>query len=258
MAFTIDASWAAGLLFAMSRMAGFTIASPVFGKAIPPIGRFVLVLAMSMWLVGIAPPITSGELGLGDLLGSAFGNVAIGVLLALVSGMIFYLFEVAGGLIDMMSGLQLASVFDPTMGHQVGVFARLFHMTALSIFFVLGGDRIMIGGLARSLDVVPLTGGFEISGGMGTAMVEMLGTLLMAGIEVAAPVLVALFLAEVVLGIASRFSPQTNVFILGMPMKLLIALAVTGGLFALFPGTVDATIARMLSAFSDAAGFLAP
>lgn len=256
MSFTIDASWAAGLLFAMSRMAGFVVASPIFSKALPPVARVAFVLAVSLWFAGIAP--MDGDLGLGDLLGSAFSNVAVGVVLAVASGVIFYLFEVAGGLVDMMSGLQIAQVFDPTTGQNAAIFARFFHMTALTVFLATGGHAMLIRGLHRSLEVVPLSGGFAFSGGLAEQLLSSAGSLLVAGIEIAAPALVALFLAEIVLAIAARFSPQTNVFILGMPIKILVALVTTGSIVALFPGAVDATVGRMGGAFSDALKILAP
>lgn len=256
MSFTIDASWAAGLLFAMSRMAGFVVASPIFSKTLPAAARLAFALAVSLWFAGSAPP--AGDLGVADLIGSAFSNVAVGVVLAVASGILFYLFETAGGLIDMMSGLQIAQVFDPTTGRDAAVFGRFFHMTALTIFLSTGGDGMLIRGLHRSLEAVPLTGGFGFSGGLAEQLLASTGTLLLAGIEVAAPALVALFLAEIVLAIAARFSPQTNVFILGMPIKILVALVTSGTVLALFPGAVDATIGRMGGAFSDALRILAP
>ena len=45
--------------------------------------------------------------------------------------------------------------------------------------------------------------------------------MLVAAVEMAMPALAALFVAEVVLGIASRFAPQANIFLLGLPAKVI-------------------------------------
>jgi flagellar biosynthetic protein FliR len=243
----IDASWAAGFLFGLARMGGFVVASPIYSKSLPVIGRFAMTLALGLWM---AKPVT-GHITLGTIVTSTFVNVAVGLILAFVTGLVFHLFEVAGSALDLNAGLSMAQIFDPTSGSHAGVFGRLFRMVALAIFLVIGGDRMLIHGLGLSTNLVPLTGDISLAPGIGRMVVDSVGTFLLAGIELAAPALVALFLAEIALGIAARFAPQANVFLIGIPIKLLITLAVVGPLMLLFPAHVGNVAESMIRTMSS-------
>jgi flagellar biosynthetic protein FliR len=81
---------------------------------------------------------------------------------------------------------------------------------------------------------------------------------MLAAIELVAPALAALVLAEIALGLTARFVPQVNVFLLGLPGKLLITFAVLGAVIALFPGTVQGAIDTMLDTFGGLLHALGP
>lgn len=243
----IDAGWALGLVFGIARMAGFVVSSPLYSRAFPPLARVCMTLALGLWVARDL----SGPVTLSTLVNGAVANVAVGVVLGLVSGALFFMFGVAGNVLDFTSGLALAQIFDPNSGNHSAVFGRLFHMLALVIFFAVGGDRLLLEGLGRSVELVPLAGGVNLeAASLGRGFVEIVGTLLLAGIELAAPALAALFLAEVALGIAARFAPHANVFIVGISVKLLITLVVVGPMLLLFPGQVAAAGGRMAETMS--------
>lgn len=247
MVLPLDPGWAAGLLLALSRTAGFAAASPVFARALPPAGRVLFALAASL---ALARPV-EGELSLGSLAGSAAMNVAVGLVLAFATGMILHLFDVAGEVLDVSSGLASARILDPVTRLDVGVFTRLFRMTSLAVLLAIGGDRLLVRALARSVEAVPLTGRMSVGPAIGEGLVTSLGALLVAGLELAAPALGALFLAEVALGVAARFAPQANVFLLGLSVKVLLALATLGVVLTLFPGAVRGAVETMLRISGD-------
>ncbi len=229
----LETAWAAGFLFALCRTASFAAASPLVARALPPVGRVLLALAGALLLV---QPVT-GDLTVPHLLTWAGANVAVGLALGFVSGIGLWLFQVAGEILDAGSGLAMARTLDPLARVEVGVLGRLFQMTALALLFALGGDRLLLAGLARSAEALPLWGAPSLPSGVGDAVLASVSSLMVAGLELAAPVLGALVLTELVLALGARLAPQANVFLLGLSVKVALTIALLGIALALFPGT---------------------
>ena len=246
MDFGVDAEWVTGMLLASIRVAGFVVASPIF-KSIPAVGRTALVLVLGYAFT--EPVAEAGDLG--TLLVAGFTNAVIGLGLGFLTGLIFYVFTIAGSLIDFTSSLSAASIFDPMAGSQVTVFGRMFNILGLALFFLLGGDRMLVSGLGISFDTVGVTGSLSLSGSLGETALTLLGRMMIAAIELAMPALAALFIAEVVLGIAARFAPQSNVFLIGLPVKIFAALASVSAVLLLVPETMDGVLNIVQETFRE-------
>jgi flagellar biosynthetic protein FliR len=232
--FVVNADWVAGMLVAAIRVAGFVIISPMF-KPLPKLGRTALVLVLGYTF---AQPLTgSGDLAV--LLTAGFTNAVVGLTLGFLTGIIFYLFTVGGSLIDFTSSLSVAQVFDPISADRVTIFGRIFNVMAVALFLVLGGDRLLVAGFGVSFDAIPLGGTIALSGGLGDVALNLMGRMLIGAVEMAMPALAALFIAEIVLGIAARFAPQSNVFLIGLPIKLFAALASVGAVLLLVPDSIN-------------------
>jgi len=242
--FVINADWVAGMLLASIRVAGFVIASPIL-KGFPATGRMVLVLVLGYTF---ADPIAgSGDIAM--LITGGFTNAVVGLTLGFMTGIIFYLFTVGGSLIDFTSSLSAAAIFDPVSNNQVTIFGRIFNMMAIAMFLVLGGDRLLVAGMGLSFEAVGITGGISLSGGLADVALELMGRMMLGAIEMAMPALAALFIAEVVLGIAARFAPQSNVFLIGLPVKLFAAFASISAVLLLVPETLDGVMGIVQDTF---------
>jgi flagellar biosynthetic protein FliR len=169
----------------------------------------------------------------------------VGLVLAFISGLPFYAFDVAGNVVELGAGLASAQILDPSGDHTSGVLVNMFNMTALAILMVVGGDRLMVRGLALSIQAVPLAGVARMPSGLATMVMDSLGALMVSGVALAAPVLAAIFLADLALAALARFAPQTNAFVIGLPLKLLISLMLLGAIVAIFPGAVQQVLAAM-------------
>lgn len=237
----LDPGWAIGLLLAQLRVAAFVVAAPQVGSAVPLPGRLAFTLAMGLALtspVAVVPDVP-GLIALGLV------NAVVGGTLGFIVGVAFQLFAVAGSLVDVTAATSIATVFDPTRGEQGAVFSRLFNIAGLTLFYVAGGLALLVGTLGWSLRAVPLDGSLALQPGISTVVLDLVQMLMVAGFELALPVLGALFLIEIVLGLASRFAPTANVFLLGMPAKVGVAMVVSITSVALFPafmaGLLDTT-----------------
>ena len=242
---SVEAGWAVGLLLAVTRVAAFAVASPVLSHALPLPGRVAAVLAIGWFL---AEPV-SPDLTLEELLAAGVTNAVIGGALGFLTGALFHMFATAGGIIDFVSGLAIAQVLDPNQGTRASVFGRLFGLSGLAMFYVTGGLQLVAGGLTLSVRALPLDGSISANPDLAQLSADHTGRLLLAATELALPVLAALFLVEVVLGIASRFAPQANVFLLGLPAKLFVALSTVTVATLLFPEAMSGATDSMQRTF---------
>ncbi|HVL99745.1 MAG TPA: flagellar biosynthetic protein FliR [Egibacteraceae bacterium] len=243
----LDPAWAAGLVLSITRVAAFAVASPMLARVVPLPGRLATILAVGLFLS--AP--MEGPLTLAALLGAGAVNAAVGATLGYLTGVLFHMFAVAGGVVDVVSGLSVAQVIDPTRGEQGAVFSRLFNLTGLAVFFVAGGLELLVRGLSMSVEVVALDGALAGSSALLDVAARQTSRLMLVGAELALPVVSALFIVEVVLGLASRFAPQANVFLLGLPAKLLIALSMVSVALLLFPEAMDGLLRATAGTFTD-------
>ena len=232
----VDAGWAVGIVLALTRAAAFAVTSPIIGRAIPATGRLAFVLAVALGMADRVEGVTE----FGDLVAAAAVNAAIGGALGFVTGIVLHLFTAAGGIVDVVSGLSLATVFDPMQGDQGGVFGRLFHLTAVTMFLVGGGLVLLVGGLVGSTRILPLGAALAPQPGLTGIVVELVAQMVRSAVELALPVVGILLMLELALGLASRFAPQANVFLLGMPAKIFAAITVVGASWVLFPDAVTA------------------
>lgn len=228
---SIDPQWAAGLFLALTRVGGFVVASPLISPSIPRTGRLAFTVAIG---VSLAAPVDAVD-SVARLLGSALVNVALGVALGWLTGVVFMLFSVAGRVVDFGSGLALSQVLDPMTGDQSAVFGRLFPLTALTLFIVSGGLPVLVSGLDRSVRAIPLDGRIVVDPDLLDLGIAQVSELMRTGVELALPLSATLLVAEVLLGLAGRFVPKFNVFLLGLPAKIWISLAVLMLLVLQFP-----------------------
>lgn len=226
-----------GYLLALIRASAWLVISPPFSTRMVPaqvkIGfAAALALALGPHLAEQAVP-----LEVGPLVTAALLQVFAGLALGFVAQLLFSAVQAAGGLVDMFSGLQMASMFDPMNATQTTVFGRFYQLLATTILFASGGHVLLVQGFLTSFEAAPLTS-FDL-GLIAATLTSQLGTFLVAAIEIAAPLLAALFLADVATGLLARAAPQMNVFVVGMPLKVLLTLALAGVALPLLPSAVE-------------------
>lgn len=183
--------------------------------------------------------------------GAFFGAVVLEIVTGLALGFLVYLVfaavQSAGSLIDLFSGFQLAQGFDPQMMINGAQFTRFMQMAALALLFSSDGYQMVIGGLTGSFAALPLAGGLDLAQPV-QAMTGALTGMFLAAVQIAGPLLVVLFLADVGLGLLTRVAPALNAFSLGFPLKIFMTLALAGFLFLALPRIVSSLAEQAASA----------
>ena len=239
MEISLDPGWATGLALASTRVAAFAVASPIYTRILPGVGRIALVLVLGLFF---SHPVVIPDVY--GLIAAGLINAVIGVALGFLTGILFHVFQVAGGVLDFSSGLSVSGVLDPMTGHQDTVFGRIFGVAAGAIFLALGGDQLLIVGLGRSVDAIPLDGVPSIHAGLADLAVSLLGKMTLAAVELAFPAVAAVFLVELAPGLANRMVPQLNAFLVGMPIKIIVSLLVVAVMVLAVPSLMDGVISE--------------
>jgi flagellar biosynthetic protein FliR len=112
----------------------------------------------------------------------------------------------------------------------------------LMIFLAIGGDAWMLRGLARTFTLVPLTRGPKLNS-LAAGALQSFGAIFTSAIEVAAPAMLALLITDVAFGMVSRVVPQLNVFAVGFPVKVGVALLVVAATLPFLGGWMSDQVA---------------
>ncbi|OPY67151.1 MAG: Flagellar biosynthetic protein FliR [Syntrophorhabdaceae bacterium PtaU1.Bin034] len=151
-------------------------------------------------------------------------EVLIGFSIGFFVRVLLSMASAAGELVSMQSGLSFARSMDPTMMTQTTVLEQFQGLLAIMIFLGIDGHLTLLKSLSVSLKEVP-PGSVSIKPALFKYMIDVVGKLFGASLKICAPVVVTLFLVDIVLGILARMIPQVNVFIEGASIKILVALA---------------------------------
>lgn len=235
----IDFTWLEATALACVRITAFLVVAPPFSHTMIPM-RIRAMLGAGLALA-VSPVVTDGyhRLDTGGFLLALAGQALTGALLGFLVMILFGAIQGAGHLVDTFGGFQMAQAFDPGMALNGAQFTRLFQMTAIVLLFASDGYQLVLGGLFRSFDAVPVTGMIDL-GRPVEAVTGAVGQMMLSAVQIAGPLLIVLFLADVGLGLITRVAPALNAFAMGFPIKIGLTLVLVGFVYAALPGIVGA------------------
>jgi flagellar biosynthetic protein FliR len=231
--------WFLGLALAVARSAALVSFCAFVPRTIPGLGRIALALAVG---IVIAQPVLDANMTSVDLVVAAVTNIVIGAVLGWFLGLLASMFQVAGTVVDMTSGVSLGSVFDPDAGSTPGPFSRFYTLSAQALIIAGGGLTALFQVAWVSTKAVALDGHLSNLGVLGSAATSRVDLMFRKGVELALPVAAVLFVSELAFGLLSRLAPQINMFLIALPVKTLMALSMLGTACVVFPRYADQAI----------------
>lgn len=205
------------------RVVGLFTFVPVFANAsIPGNVKVLLGLAVTVCIWNVIP-IPKIQLGLVPILLGVIGELSVGMLIGILTNLIFTGIQTGAHLISQQMGLSMAAVYDPMFDQQSTVVEQLAFWLTLMIFFGMGGERVLINTLVASFTSVPLGQGLDPAI-MLQSTIAALTTAFMLAAKVGAPALVVFMLATLVSGFVGRSMPQVNIMSIGLGLNLLIGM----------------------------------
>jgi flagellar biosynthetic protein FliR len=196
----------------------------LFGKPVP---RVVLVGASATLAVfaypylvpATPPPLPDDFLYLIMLyMKEAFYGFAIGFSVSVL----FNAFQSVGQMIDNQRGVAIARMVIPQLGQQASLSGMLLFQFALVLYLTFGGHRVFLEGFFMSFKALPILQ-FPTAGPGMFALIELLskmaGMIFVVSLQLAGPVIIAILLVDIIMGIANRIAPQINVWEMSFNVK---------------------------------------
>lgn len=240
----IDPGLLAGFLLALVRTSAWVAVTPPFSNGAIP-GRVKVLLAAGL-SVSVAPQLDYDPsiYEIPNFLAAVAYQTITGLALGFVVYLVFAVVQAAGELIDLQAGFSAAQLYDPFTQAAATPIGRLYQLVALAILFAINGHLLLVRGFLRSFEAAPL-GGVDFDR-MSVVVTSNLGNFLVSAMEIAAPLLAALFLAEIVLGMLTKAAPQVNILQIGFIAKILMALLMVGLAMPLLPEVIRSLTDRSI------------
>lgn len=217
-------------ILVLTRLSTLLMAMPAIGVGIPRRVRAFLAFLLTVLLLPSVAGIGEAESlptidNLIDLTIAIAREALIGLLIGATVQLIITGLQLGGEAITSTGGMQLGDAVDPTSSASMPSIARLVGMLVTAIMLAIGGHRIVLNLLLESFEAMP-AGHVEFRSSMMTLVVDQLSAGMSAGLRVAAPVIAALLLSNLVTGLISRTLPQINVLAIGLSINALAMLIV--------------------------------
>ncbi len=220
-------AWIGAFLWPLARILALIASAPVIGNPSVParvkIGLGVLVTAVVSPLVpaasGVAPASATGLLILAQ-------QVMIGLAMGFAMQVVFQASEFAGEIIGLQMGLGFATLYDYSIPGQVPVVGQYLGVIVSLVFLAIDGHLLLVSSLAesfRALPIAPLTAPEGLR-----ALVDWASAVFSYGLALSLPLLAALLITNIALGVLSRAAPQLNLFAVGFPATILIGMLMLG------------------------------
>ncbi|SER06730.1 flagellar biosynthetic protein FliR [Gracilibacillus ureilyticus] len=148
----------------------------------------------------------------------------IGLMLGLIAYIILSAIQIAGGFIDFQMGFAIANVVDPQTGAQSPLIGQYFYVIAIIFLLLVDGHHLLINGLFYSFEIIPIDSLVSLNN--LSFILRTFSQMFVIAFQLSIPVVGCLFLVDVALGIMARTVPQLNVFVVGLPLKILVSFLV--------------------------------
>lgn len=224
---------------ALTRVMAILVQVPLFGSEIVPNQvKIGLGVVLTMIVLPWNPiPADAAAVPWLAFTGLILRELIIGFLAGFAAALTFGAFQMTGKLIDMSSGFGAGQVFNPAMSEAGGTLDQFFILVVMLYFMLTNGHHVFLLGMQDTFQLLPLNQPLpEIN---PEALLRMASGLITAGVQMALPVVGALFLTDLTLGLLAKVAPQINVFFLGLPIKVWVGIFCLSLLFGLLIPPMD-------------------
>ena len=212
-------------LLVFVRIIGVIAVSPFFGhRVIISQAKVGLGLIIAMTLFSSMPVHIDPEPDLLPYIILAGKELILGMLFGFTARLVFFAVQFAGEIIGIDIGFGVVNIIDPLSAEQISVIGTFKNLIAIVTFLAINGHHVLLSALIKSFEMLPL-GGIHLSAGLGEGIIDATAQVFIMAIQMSAPVITALFMTSLALGIVARTVPQMNVFIVGFPLKIGVGVA---------------------------------
>lgn len=229
------------------RITGLFVVAPVFGRQNLPayykIGfSFIMAIILSYTIKNPSLGSYTSILSYILLVAKEF---IIGLTLGYISYFILTSIYLAGQMIDLHIGFGMVSVFDPETNIQIPVTANFYFILTMLVFLAIDGHHLIIYTLTESFEILPIGSRLAIEQPLMDFVLKLFGSVFAISFKIAAPVTAAVLIADLALGVIAKAVPQVNVFIVGLPLKIILGLGIILITLTAFRGIIHVLMGGM-------------
>lgn len=216
-------------LFILVRVSSMLFVVPFFeSRNVPVLVKTGLAMAVT-WLLlpqvrGLPPSLNTTPVAFALGLAS---EIAIGLIIGLMLQLVFVGIQLAGQTAGFQMGFAIANVVDPASSMQIPMLSQFLNLFALMIFLSLDIHYYFIKALVDGFEIIPFWGA-RFDGDLFDLLIQTVSNAFVIAVKIGAPVMVALLLTSVALGLIARTVPQMQIFIVAMPVKIILGLLFLG------------------------------
>lgn len=235
-----------GFILVAARMTGLFVDAPFFSHInIPPLVKVGLSIFLSVLVAPFVPAVQQAIFpNSWALAGAIATELLIGIIFGFAVRLVFTAIQIAGQLIDYQMGFGFVNIIDPESRVQVPIMGQFLFIMAFLLFMLINGHHWMIQGLIKSFQIIPL-GHFTFHPQIVQSLNVLFMQIFLIAFKLAAPIMVALFLVDVVYGVIGRTVPQANIMVLGFPVKIGLGLLFFMYAMPLFFSMIQRTIQQL-------------
>ncbi len=236
--------WIATFLWPFIRILAMLATAPVFdNRTVQRRIRIGIAALIAMLLMPLLPP--PPTLSSAQAIPVLVQQILIGAAMGFSMRLVFSAFEMAGEIIGLQMGLAFAQFIDPARGMQTPLIGSFFALLSSLIFLVADGHLLVIAAVVQSFELIPISAN---TGVINPQNIAMAGSILFRlALQMSLPVLSAVLICNIVLGILARAAPQLNVMSIGFSITIGVGLWVLWVSLPYFIAGIDSAMSRLLS-----------
>lgn len=194
---------------------------------IPNQVRIGLGILLTMFLIPWQTlPAATSTIGLLPFVIAIGKELIIGTVAGFAADLVFGVVQMAAEAMGLGSGFSSSMVFNPAFGESGSAYNQLFILAATMYFLAIDGHHLVLIALQKTFDAVPIQGTIPFAD--PTLLMQMTSQMVQAGIQLALPVMAAVLLTDLSLGLLAKITPQIQVYFLGLPLKIGVSLVAMG------------------------------
>ncbi len=216
-----------GFLLVLVRVTSFFVTMPIFSyRTVPAMHRIGLSFFLA-WIMYYTIDIPVLEINATYYI-LIMKEAMVGLMIGFVAYMLLTAVQIAGGFIDFQMGLAIANVIDPQTGVQSPLVGQYLYTFALLFLLATNGHHLLLDGIYYSYQFIPIDQLFIHFNDESLLefVVKSFNQAFIIAFQMAVPVVGSLFIVDIALGILARTFPQLNIFVVGIPIKLLVSFIV--------------------------------
>ena len=210
------------------RVTGLFVISPIFGRNnLPTIMKIGISITVALILLPLK--INTFYLDIDSISTLIFLSISeflIGIIIGFIAFIYFSTVYLAGTIVDIQMGFGMVNIMDPQTNAQMPLMGGFYNILITLVFLTINGHHELIKSLIYSYEILPIGLNISVNQHLISYLIKIFTDIFILAFQLSAPILISIFLINVILGILARTMPQMNIFVVGMPLKIALGIII--------------------------------